>query len=106
MDRTGNVGVPGSNSVFLSLDEHATLAEAVRESVRRSTAQLLDHVRPARPEQAAICPSCGDRVIHLDAPDSFVFDVEQQGMICRACAAERDFFAMVLPDADIGGEGG
>lgn len=106
MDTTGGIGVPGTSPIALQVDEQDTLARAVRETVRRSVLDLLRRRGPMATAELVECPGCGDRVIHLDSPPSFVFDRRRNERICKACGAERDFISMVRPDADIGGEGG
>jgi DNA-directed RNA polymerase subunit RPC12/RpoP len=99
------IGAPGTHAFELAADEHRLLAGAVRESVRRQIVSLLRR-RGLDPRQAIPCPTCGERVIFLDQTQSFVFDRRAREYLCKACAAERDFTAMVHPQADIGGEGG
>ena len=81
------------------------MSSAVRESVRRQILSLLRR-RGIDPTTAIACPACGERVIHLEQPATFVFDRRSRDYLCRACGAERDFAHMTRPDADIGGEGG
>ena len=99
------IGAPGTQALSLDVEEQRLLAGAVRESVRRQILGLLRR-RGIDPRQAIPCPSCSERVIHLRQPSTFVFDRAARDYLCKACAAERDFVAMVRPVADIGGEGG
>lgn len=104
IDTTDGIGAPGTHALRIDVEEQKLLADAVRESVRRQVVALLRR-RGIDPRSAIPCPSCSDRVILLDEPSSFVFDRRAREYLCKACAAERDFVAMVHPQADIGGEG-
>jgi len=104
-DTSDGIGAPGTQALRLDVDEQRLLAGAVRESVRRQIVSLLRR-RRLDPRAAIPCPTCGERVIFLDQAQSFVFDRRAREYMCKACAAERDFTAMVRPQADIGGEGG
>ncbi|HEX9712062.1 MAG TPA: hypothetical protein VGB52_05835 [Actinomycetota bacterium] len=106
METIGGIGVPGTSQTTLSLEEHESLARAVRETVKRDTLDVLRRRGPIPTAELIECPGCGDRVIHIDSPPSYVFDRDRNARICKACGAERDFIQMVRPDADIGGEGG
>jgi len=106
MDTIGGIGIPGTSPISFSIEEQDSLASAVRATVRNSVLDLLRRRGPIATAELIECPSCSDRVIHLDSPPSFVFDHRRQERICTACGAERDYISMVRPDADIGGEGG
>lgn len=105
IDRADGIGASGTDALRIDIDEQRLLASAVRESVRRQVMSLL-RLRNIDPGQAIPCPSCGERSIHLRQPRTFVFDRRARDYLCKACAAERAFAAMVHPPADIGGEGG
>lgn len=98
---------PTTSPTTVSPEEQRSLAGAVRATVRNQTIDLLQR-RGLLAETGDLleCPKCGDRVILLDQPATFVFDREGKTRICSACGAERDFIHMFRPDADIGGEGG
>ena len=98
-------GTPGTHALKITPEEEDKLAVAVRESVRRQVTAMLRR-RGIRLDDADACPSCGDRIIVLDEPPTFAFDLDEQQRICLACEAEREFIRMVRPPADIGGEGG
>lgn len=95
------IGVPGTHPVSLSEDEQTRLAGAVRETRKRASLMLI---RPYDRPDLLFCPSCGERVILLDQPETFV--VRDAERMCAACGAERDFVQLYRSEADIGGEGG
>ena len=96
------IGTPGVSPLSLSLDEQARLAGVVRETFRRRTLSLIERQGAATPDLLE-CPSCGDRVILLDSPGTFV--VRDHMQVCTACGAERDFVQLFRAEADLGGEG-
>lgn len=98
-------GTPGTQALKITPEQEDHLAVAVRESVRRQVTAMLRQ-RGIPLDDAESCPVCGDRIIVLDEPPTFAFDLEEQRRICLACEAEREFIRMVRPPADIGGEGG
>ncbi len=89
----------------MSPDEQGQLKEAVRETIRQQVLQIVA-TRGAVDADAVHCPNCGERVLFLDQPATFVFDKDSQENICAACGAERDFVKLFRHEADIGGEGG
>lgn len=98
------LGVPGRSPLMISADPQRKLAAAVRESTRRRIIELIR----ARGGNGDVleCPRCGDRLILLDEPSTYVFDLRDRTQMCSACGAEREVIRMEAPDVDIGGEGG
>jgi uncharacterized protein with PIN domain len=85
--------------------ELAARARAVRAIIRGRADDLLKRHRLFG--ELDRCPSCGDRVIHLEQPDTFVYDRARGARVCSACGAERDLLVLMgEPLTDIGGEGG
>ena len=104
MEDHGGIGV--NPDLTVPLDEEPRLAAAVRESVHRQIVEILERRGLTRSPDLIACPTCGDRVILLDIPSTYVFDRDEKTRICAACGAERDLVHLVRPDADVGGEGG
>src|SRR5687767_8955058 len=94
------IGVPGSHPASLSKDEQVRLAGAVRETRKRVSLKVINGTLAP---DLLFCPSCGEKVILLDRPETFV--VQDDERICAACGAERDFVSLYRSEADIGGEG-
>jgi DNA-directed RNA polymerase subunit RPC12/RpoP len=91
----------------LSSAERTGLARAVRASVRSQVIHLLERGGLLHKGDLLRCPSCGDRVILLDQPRTYVYDRAGDVRVCAACGAERDLFVVLdPPSVDIGGEGG
>lgn len=90
---------------FISPD-HARLARAVRASIRSQVVDLLDRHGLLNRKDVQRCPSCGDKVIVLEQPGTYVYDPANDRRICSACGAERDLLVILDPVVDIGGEGG
>ena len=90
---------------FISADQ-ARLARAVRASIRSQVIELLDRRGLLNKRNVQRCPSCGDKVIALEQPSTFVYDKEGDRKICSACGAERDLVVILDPVVDLGGEGG
>ena len=93
-------------NVHFSVDDPTVFAGAVRETVHRQILDLLERRGLITRVDLIACPQCGDRVILLDQPGTFVFDRQHDERICAACGAARDFIKLVEPEADFGGEGG
>jgi len=89
-----------------SSEEQAALARAVRASVRGQVIDLLERRGLLDRHDVIMCPRCGDRVILLDQPGTFVFDLAHNTRLCAACGAERDLVRIMDPVVEIGGEGG
>ena len=89
---------------FVSSD-HARLARAVRASIRSQVVDLLDRHGLLNRKDVRRCPSCGDKVIVLEQPSTYVYDSDGDQKICSACGAERDLVVILDPVVDIGGEG-
>lgn len=106
MDIDHGIGVPADGPSILSLEEHESLARAVRSTIKRNVLDLLRRRGPIPSAELIECPGCGERVIHLDSPPSYVYDHRRGARICKACGAQRDLALMVHPEVDIGGEGG
>jgi hypothetical protein len=87
-------------------DEQAALARAVRASVRGRVIDLLERGGLLHRKDVIRCPSCGDKVILLDQPGTFVYDRAHGARLCAACGAERDLLVIMEPVVEIGGEGG
>jgi DNA-directed RNA polymerase subunit RPC12/RpoP len=85
--------------------EQAGLARAVRASIRSQVIDLLDRHGLLNKADVQRCPSCGDKVIVLEQPGTFVYDRARDRRICAACGAERDLHVILDPDEEIGGEG-
>jgi uncharacterized protein with PIN domain len=90
---------------FISADQ-ARLARAVRASIRSQVVDLLSRHGLLNKREVQRCPSCGDDVIVLEQPGTYVYDAETDRKICSACGAERDLLVILDPVVDIGGEGG
>ena len=90
---------------FISPDQ-ARLARAVRASIRSQVVDLLDRHGLLHRKDVERCPSCGDKVIVLEQPGTYVYDPDNDRKICSACGAERDLLVIMDPVVDIGGEGG
>ncbi|HEX9775876.1 MAG TPA: hypothetical protein VGB83_09905 [Actinomycetota bacterium] len=105
IDQIDGIGVPGTPAMRIPEDQERLFAAAVRESVRRQTESMLKHRGVRMSADAVRCPRCGERLIMLDEPSTFVLGSDNE-RLCTACGAERDFFTMVRPQTDIGGEGG
>ncbi|HEV2686671.1 MAG TPA: hypothetical protein VGW79_08535 [Actinomycetota bacterium] len=90
---------------FISADQ-ARLARAVRATIRSQVIDLLDRHGLLHKKDVQRCPSCGDKVIVLEQPGTYVYDRASDQKICSACGAERDLVIMLDPVVDIGGEGG
>ena len=90
---------------FISADQ-ARLARAVRATIRSQVIDLLDRHGLLHKKDVQQCPSCGDKVIVLEQPGTYVYDRANDRKICSACGAERDLVVMLDPVVDIGGEGG
>ena len=90
---------------FISADQ-ARLARAVRATIRSQVIDLLDRHGLLDKRNIQRCPSCGDKVISLEQPSTFVYDKESGRKICSACGAERDLVVILDPVVDLGGEGG
>jgi hypothetical protein len=88
----------------LTTGEQEALARAVRATVHDQIIDLLERRGLISSDDLVQCPRCGDRVILLDQPATFAIDAGSR--ICAACRAESDFIRIVLPEDDIGGEGG
>jgi DNA-directed RNA polymerase subunit RPC12/RpoP len=86
--------------------EQAGLARAVRATIRSRIVDLLDRHGLLNKDEVLRCPSCGDKVIVLEQPGTYVYDSERDRKICAACGGERDLLVMLEPTVDIGGEGG
>lgn len=93
------IGVPGTHPLAVSLDEQTRLAPAVHEARRRLVGRPQDRMHA----DVLACPSCGEEVILLDQPTTFV--VRDHRRVCAACGAQGDFVALYRAEADIGGEG-
>lgn len=89
----------------MSPEEQNELKSAVRETVRQQVMHIVEQ-RGQVEADAIACPNCGDRVVFLEQPATFVLDRESNQQICTACGAERDFIKLFRHEADIGGEGG
>jgi DNA-directed RNA polymerase subunit RPC12/RpoP len=87
-------------------DEQAALARAVRATVRGRVIDLLERHGLLHHRDVLRCPSCGDRVILLDKPETFVYDRAHNARLCAPCGAERDLLVIMEPAVEIGGEGG
>jgi DNA-directed RNA polymerase subunit RPC12/RpoP len=85
--------------------EQAGLARAVRASIRSQVIDLLDRHGLLNKDDVQRCPSCGDKVIVLEQPGTFVYDRARDRRICAACGAERDLLVILDPVVEIGGEG-
>jgi hypothetical protein len=109
VDEVASIGVsthPLTPLQSMDPDEQAQLKEAVKESIRQQVAQIVA-TRPGSIQADAVqCPNCGERVVFLDEPATFVFDKDSHEQICAACGADRDFVKLFRHEADIGGEGG
>jgi hypothetical protein len=103
MDEIGGIGESAA-PLKVSVEEEPQLQEAVRESVHRQIVVLLERRGVTKSPDLLRCPICGDRVILLDLPSTFV--LHEGDRICAPCGAERDLINVVHPEADIGGEGG
>jgi len=90
---------------FISADQ-ARLARAVRATIRSQVVDLLDRHGLLNKRDVQRCPSCGDKVIVLEQPATYVYDRANDRKICAACGAERDLVVILDPVVDIGGEGG
>ena len=90
---------------FISNDQ-LRLARAVRATIRSQVIDLLDRHGLLNKKEVERCPSCGDKVIVLEQPGTYVYDRVNDRKICSACGAERDLVVMLDPVVDIGGEGG
>ena len=90
---------------FISADQ-VRLARAVRASIRSQVIELLDRHGLLHKKDVQRCPSCGDKVIVLEQPSTYVYDRMKDQRICAACGAERDLVVILDPLVDIGGEGG
>ena len=86
--------------------EQATLARAVRASIRGRVINLLERHGLLHRGDLIRCPECGDKVILLDQPETFVYDRKRGARLCAACGGEQDLIVMMEPSVDIGGEGG
>ncbi|MGZ4127108.1 MAG: hypothetical protein ACXVQY_01085 [Actinomycetota bacterium] len=85
----------------------AARARAVRAVIRGRAIDLLERRGLLGRRELDHCPSCGDRVIHLEQPTTFVYDRARADRVCSACGAERDLLVLMEePLVDIGGEGG
>ena len=85
--------------------EFAKLARAVRASIRSQVIDLLDRHGLLHKPDLQRCPVCGDKVIVLEQPGTFVYDRARDRRICAACGAERDLLVILDPVVEIGGEG-
>ena len=85
--------------------EQAGLARAVRASIRSQVIDLLDRRGLLHKGDLQRCPICGDKVIVLEQPGTFVYDGARDRRICAACGAERDLLVILDPVVEIGGEG-
>jgi DNA-directed RNA polymerase subunit RPC12/RpoP len=90
---------------FITPDQ-AELARAVRASIRSQVVDLLERHGLLHKKDVMRCPECGDRVIVLEQPSTYVYDRHGDRKICSACGAERDLVVILDPVVDIGGEGG
>jgi len=86
--------------------EQKSLAKAVRASIRGQVIDLLERRGLLHRGDFVRCPSCGDKVILLEQPRTFVYDRAHRVRLCTACGAERDLLVIMDPVVDIGGEGG
>jgi hypothetical protein len=86
--------------------EQEGLARAVRASIRGRVIELLERRGLVHRHDLIRCPECGDKVILLDQPGTFVYDRRRGARLCAACGAERDLLVIMDPVVDIGGEGG
>jgi DNA-directed RNA polymerase subunit RPC12/RpoP len=86
--------------------EQEGLARAVRASIRGQVIDLLERRGLLHRKDLLRCPECGDRVILLEQPGTFVYDRRRGQRLCAACGAERDLLVIMDPVVDIGGEGG
>ena len=100
-DEVGGIGESAS-PLKVSVEDQPKLQEAVRESVHRQIVTMLERRGAISSPDLMQCPRCGDRVILLDLPTTFVLD--EGDRICAACGAERDLIRIVRPETDIGGE--
>jgi len=105
VDDAAQIGVTDNPIQAMTPDEELKLKGAVRESIRQQVLQIIStkHVVLA---DAMRCPGCGQHVIYLDEPATFVLDNDSHEQICAACGAERDFVKLFRQETDIGGEGG
>ena len=101
-DEVGGIG-QSATPLKVSVEDQPKLQEAVRESVHRQIVTLLERRGVIASPDLLQCPRCGDKVILLDLPSTFVLD--QGDRICSPCGAERDLIHVVWPSGDIGGEG-
>ena len=85
--------------------EQAGLARAVRASIRGQVIDLLGRHGLLNKADLQRCPMCGDKVIVLEQPGTFVYDAARDQKICAACGAERDLHVILDPVVEIGGEG-
>lgn len=104
MVEEGGIGV-GTHPLATPLDEQPRLAAAVRETVHRRIVDLLQRGGLLNSPDLLPCPMCGESVILLDFPSTYVFLPDAKMRICAPCGAERDLIRMIRPDTDIGGEG-
>jgi DNA-directed RNA polymerase subunit RPC12/RpoP len=103
VDELGGIGL-AANPLAVPLEEQMALAGAVRAYVHQRIVEVLEHAGATNSPDLIACPSCGDRVILLDKPSTYV--QRHADRVCAACGAERELIEMYRPDSDIGGEGG
>jgi len=108
-DSDAVIDLEGTRPRFTSAEqagpEQARLARAVRASIRSQVIDLLDRHGLLNKADVQRCPSCGDKVIVLEQPGTFVYDRAADRRICTACGAERDLLVILDPAVEIGGEG-
>ena len=103
------IDLEGSPARFTSAEQEgpelASLARAVRASIRSQVVDLLERHGLLHRSDLERCPVCGDKVIVLEQPGTFVYDRAHDRRICAACGAERDLLVILDPVVEIGGEG-
>jgi DNA-directed RNA polymerase subunit RPC12/RpoP len=104
-DSDAVIDLEGTQQARFTSAEQAGLARAVRASIRSQVIDLLDRHGLLHKSDLQRCPVCGDKVIVLEQPGTFVYDRARDRRICAACGAERDLLVILDPVVEIGGEG-
>lgn len=89
-----------------SLEEQEALAAAARESMRRQVVEMLRQRNLLDSPELSSCPRCGDPIIILSQPATWVKDRTSGQRICAPCGTEMALLNLMQPGGDeVGGEG-